>query len=126
MGGGDEDCQVAGVVREAGQFWKVKHEWSVERHWRDPLKFQDAVKEVLLMWNHDQYEEGECEGIRWNELPLEVVMRIVKWLGLYERVLDDRKREETWREETRRKGRKREREEEEEEEEEQGKKQRTE
>eukprot|EP00003_Mantamonas_plastica_P028376 TRINITY_DN6409_c0_g2_i4.p2 TRINITY_DN6409_c0_g2~~TRINITY_DN6409_c0_g2_i4.p2 ORF type:complete len:110 (+),score=27.91 TRINITY_DN6409_c0_g2_i4:52-381(+) len=85
MGGGDEDCQVAGVVREAGQFWKVKHEWSVERHWRDPLKFQDAVKEVLLMWNHDQYEEGECEGIRWNELPWEVVMKIVKWLGLYEK-----------------------------------------
>eukprot|EP00003_Mantamonas_plastica_P027905 TRINITY_DN6127_c0_g1_i5.p1 TRINITY_DN6127_c0_g1~~TRINITY_DN6127_c0_g1_i5.p1 ORF type:complete len:311 (+),score=93.99 TRINITY_DN6127_c0_g1_i5:73-933(+) len=72
---------------------KVKQEWSQERHGKYPLRFQDAVKEVLLMWNHDQYEEGECEGIRWNELPLEVVMNVIKWLGLYERVLDVWKRD---------------------------------
>eukprot|EP00003_Mantamonas_plastica_P011058 TRINITY_DN2063_c0_g2_i1.p1 TRINITY_DN2063_c0_g2~~TRINITY_DN2063_c0_g2_i1.p1 ORF type:complete len:356 (-),score=90.84 TRINITY_DN2063_c0_g2_i1:615-1682(-) len=64
---------------------RVKREWSVQRHFEYPLQFRERVFVMLLMWNHDQYEEEECDGIRWNELPLEVVMRVVKWLGLFER-----------------------------------------
>eukprot|EP00003_Mantamonas_plastica_P026568 TRINITY_DN5476_c0_g1_i3.p1 TRINITY_DN5476_c0_g1~~TRINITY_DN5476_c0_g1_i3.p1 ORF type:complete len:274 (+),score=71.09 TRINITY_DN5476_c0_g1_i3:86-823(+) len=67
---------------------KVKREWSQERHWSYPMRFRDQVMEVMLMWNHDQYEDGECEGIRWNEVPLEVVMNVIRWLGLFERVLE--------------------------------------
>eukprot|EP00003_Mantamonas_plastica_P024379 TRINITY_DN452_c2_g2_i1.p1 TRINITY_DN452_c2_g2~~TRINITY_DN452_c2_g2_i1.p1 ORF type:complete len:156 (-),score=51.32 TRINITY_DN452_c2_g2_i1:127-594(-) len=31
----------------------------------------------MLMWNHDQFEDDECNGIRWNELPFEVIEHII-------------------------------------------------
>eukprot|EP00003_Mantamonas_plastica_P015261 TRINITY_DN2595_c1_g1_i7.p1 TRINITY_DN2595_c1_g1~~TRINITY_DN2595_c1_g1_i7.p1 ORF type:complete len:181 (-),score=49.30 TRINITY_DN2595_c1_g1_i7:156-698(-) len=62
---------------------KVKREWIPERHSRYPKHFRDQVMQVLLMWNHDQYEDGECDGFEWNMLPWEVVLRVCKWLALW-------------------------------------------
>eukprot|EP00003_Mantamonas_plastica_P029064 TRINITY_DN6836_c0_g1_i2.p2 TRINITY_DN6836_c0_g1~~TRINITY_DN6836_c0_g1_i2.p2 ORF type:complete len:194 (-),score=33.30 TRINITY_DN6836_c0_g1_i2:18-599(-) len=60
---------------------KGKEEWSEEGHARFPQEMRDQVMTVMLMWMHDQYDEGECEGIRWNELPWEVVRRVIVELG---------------------------------------------
>ena len=56
-------------------------EWSPDTHHMYPKKFRDLVVEVLLLWNHDQYEHGECDDFPWNMLPLEVVLRIVRHLA---------------------------------------------
>ena len=61
-----------------------KTEWEKDEHKYYPEQFQTEVKQMLLMWMHDQYEEGECEGIRWNELPWEVVEKIIKWRAILE------------------------------------------
>eukprot|EP00003_Mantamonas_plastica_P029067 TRINITY_DN6836_c0_g1_i7.p2 TRINITY_DN6836_c0_g1~~TRINITY_DN6836_c0_g1_i7.p2 ORF type:complete len:216 (-),score=55.57 TRINITY_DN6836_c0_g1_i7:425-1072(-) len=60
---------------------KGREEWSEEGHARFPQEMRDQVMTVMLMWMHDQYEEGECEGVRWNELPWEVVRKVIVWMA---------------------------------------------
>eukprot|EP00003_Mantamonas_plastica_P031006 TRINITY_DN7881_c0_g3_i1.p1 TRINITY_DN7881_c0_g3~~TRINITY_DN7881_c0_g3_i1.p1 ORF type:complete len:362 (+),score=113.49 TRINITY_DN7881_c0_g3_i1:104-1189(+) len=60
--------------------WKVKHSWSKESHHRFPKAIRDQVFQLILMWNHDQYEAGECDDFPWNELPLEVLFRIIQFM----------------------------------------------
>lgn len=51
------------------------------RYCQMPMELRREIFTTMLMWMHDQYEEGECEGIRWNELPWEVVEIIILQLA---------------------------------------------
>eukprot|EP00003_Mantamonas_plastica_P033816 TRINITY_DN9938_c0_g2_i1.p2 TRINITY_DN9938_c0_g2~~TRINITY_DN9938_c0_g2_i1.p2 ORF type:complete len:223 (-),score=70.61 TRINITY_DN9938_c0_g2_i1:132-800(-) len=56
--------------------------WRKDLHHTQPMFVKRQVMQLLLMWNHDQYEDDECNGFEWNMLPLEIVERIVGFLAL--------------------------------------------
>lgn len=59
-------------------------EWSPEYHHRYQPSFRSQVKTMMLMWNHDQYDDNELSGFEWNMLPLEIIYRIIGRLADYE------------------------------------------
>eukprot|EP00003_Mantamonas_plastica_P024372 TRINITY_DN452_c0_g4_i1.p1 TRINITY_DN452_c0_g4~~TRINITY_DN452_c0_g4_i1.p1 ORF type:complete len:249 (+),score=91.94 TRINITY_DN452_c0_g4_i1:289-1035(+) len=79
----DGTLSVISVIKNKKIVEAVKERiaWSEDNHLLFPRKVREEVMTVMLMWNHDQYEEGECEGVRWNELPWEVVRKVIEELG---------------------------------------------
>eukprot|EP00003_Mantamonas_plastica_P020183 TRINITY_DN32633_c0_g1_i1.p1 TRINITY_DN32633_c0_g1~~TRINITY_DN32633_c0_g1_i1.p1 ORF type:complete len:194 (+),score=49.38 TRINITY_DN32633_c0_g1_i1:41-583(+) len=59
-----------------------RKEWNEQDHWSFPKPFREEAFLILLMWNHDQYAEGECDDFPWNELPFEVIKKIISHLAL--------------------------------------------
>ena len=66
-------------IKEIGEYTlPSKDNWVTEEHALYSYQFQTEVKQMMLMHYHDQYDEDECNGIRWNELPWEVVENIIR------------------------------------------------